>query len=564
GGAEEELFFVGYDANWPVGGMVGSGSVPDSYLFESGSTVTVSGNTGGLAIADWTFVGWSTMADGSSGVLVGGRTFTITEDTLLYAQWIRSVVVEPIIYTVTYDGNGFTGGDVPVDGRSPYVSGSVVLVKDQGSLVREGYVFLGWATDADAEGPIFTGGSTFNLFKDTVLYAVWAEIGQQFTVTYDPGTHGVFDKKVIDNLSYGDPTPEAPEVIGDEGWEFDGWYPTWSETVVGTVTYTAQWRQTEFTVTFKDWNGNVLDVQQVPYGGAAKAPSNPVRDGYTFTGWSQDFSNVTSDLDVVAQYTQNSDSGGSGGSSSKPSPSVPPKSPTPPSVTPPPGTEEPEVPPKGDEELPIWALVNLVLSVVGLILALLVVICVLLQKKQKQKQKNNSNEINGAKNQYATKRGNKQNNTGTYVENDVVVEAEKKRKQRRTLWVLLSVIMGIAGIVVFILTEDMTRPMALVDKWTIVNVIIFIVEIIAIALIFKHKDEKVAYTVRYCLQGTETSVFSDKTSGSGAVGFCVSESAIDIAGYVVVGKGVASLTLDEDVSVNVITFYYVPNAETVT
>ena len=60
-----------------------------------------------------------------------------------------------------------------------------------------------------------------------------------------------------------------------------------------------------YTVTFKDWNGTVLKTQQVQYGGAATAPANPTRTGYTFTGWDQAFTNVTANLVVTAQYVQN-------------------------------------------------------------------------------------------------------------------------------------------------------------------------------------------------------------------------------------------------------------------
>lgn len=57
-----------------------------------------------------------------------------------------------------------------------------------------------------------------------------------------------------------------------------------------------------YTVTFADWNGAVLKTQTVTKGSAASAPSNPTRSGYTFTGWSTSFSNVTSDITVTAQY----------------------------------------------------------------------------------------------------------------------------------------------------------------------------------------------------------------------------------------------------------------------
>ena len=59
---------------------------------------------------------------------------------------------------------------------------------------------------------------------------------------------------------------------------------------------------TYYTVTFKDWDGTVLKTEMVEEGHAATAPANPTRPGYTFTGWDVDFSNVTSDLVVTAQY----------------------------------------------------------------------------------------------------------------------------------------------------------------------------------------------------------------------------------------------------------------------
>ena len=61
-----------------------------------------------------------------------------------------------------------------------------------------------------------------------------------------------------------------------------------------------------FTVTFKDWDGSVLNEQQVSYGQAASAPSDPERTGYTFTGWDVDFTDITCDLVVTAQYSINS------------------------------------------------------------------------------------------------------------------------------------------------------------------------------------------------------------------------------------------------------------------
>jgi uncharacterized repeat protein (TIGR02543 family)/fimbrial isopeptide formation D2 family protein len=83
----EPLRLIKYDANWP-NDEVGMGSTPRSYLYADNSDVTILGNTGGLAVDNWLFIGWSTTRDGSSGMFVEGDVFTVTKDTTLYAQWI--------------------------------------------------------------------------------------------------------------------------------------------------------------------------------------------------------------------------------------------------------------------------------------------------------------------------------------------------------------------------------------------------------------------------------------------------------------------------------------------
>ncbi|MBQ7322312.1 MAG: InlB B-repeat-containing protein [Clostridia bacterium] len=57
-----------------------------------------------------------------------------------------------------------------------------------------------------------------------------------------------------------------------------------------------------FTVTFVDYDGTFLKEESVESGGSATAPAGLERENYIFIGWDKDFSNVTENMTVTAQY----------------------------------------------------------------------------------------------------------------------------------------------------------------------------------------------------------------------------------------------------------------------
>lgn len=80
-----------------------------------------------------------------------------------------------IIVTVSYDGNGATGGATPAS--KEYESGSLATVAgNTGGLSRLGYVFSGWNSKADGSGTTYSAGSTFKTGPSNVtLYAAWVQ-----------------------------------------------------------------------------------------------------------------------------------------------------------------------------------------------------------------------------------------------------------------------------------------------------------------------------------------------------------------------------------------------------
>ena len=74
------------------------------------------------------------------------------------------------VYLVTYDGNGATGGETPVD-RTSYATGEAATVLGQGTLERSGFTFGGWALAPGSTEPV---GDTVQVGDaDVVLYAIW-------------------------------------------------------------------------------------------------------------------------------------------------------------------------------------------------------------------------------------------------------------------------------------------------------------------------------------------------------------------------------------------------------
>lgn len=144
--------------------LVGSTGLSGSYSLQADSGGTLWNLEPNSVISTFTVSGSTISTPVEAGHFAG---FTTTALVLDAPQPAR---------TVTYDGNGSTGGSAPVDVDSPYASGSTVTALVPGTLTRTGYQFAAWYTTPAWDYPstkVYKAGDTFAIAGDTTLYAHW-------------------------------------------------------------------------------------------------------------------------------------------------------------------------------------------------------------------------------------------------------------------------------------------------------------------------------------------------------------------------------------------------------
>lgn len=125
--------------------------------------------------------------------------------------------------------------------------------------------------------------------------------GKYYTVTF-VGRDGstLKTEQVKEGESATAPTT-LPEV---DDYVFSNWDKSF-DAVNGDLRITAVYRKLkDFTVIFLDKEGVILKIATVREGSEANAPTPPTVEGYEFTNWDVDFSNITSNLNVTAVYKE--------------------------------------------------------------------------------------------------------------------------------------------------------------------------------------------------------------------------------------------------------------------
>lgn len=172
---------------------------------------------------------------------------------------------------------------------------------------KTGYHFVRW--NDNNTNPVrqveVTGNATYRAY-----FAI-----NQYTITFRNWNDTVL---LTGTYNHGDAvTPPVATKTADVQYTytFDHWSPNVEYTATANADYTAVFISTlnKYTITFKNWDGSILEAKAWDYGTLPSYEGTPTRPAdaeytYTFSGWDKSINVVTGDEIYVAQYNGSSNS----------------------------------------------------------------------------------------------------------------------------------------------------------------------------------------------------------------------------------------------------------------
>ena len=225
---------------------------------------------------------------------------TVTKTATLGAGVARDA--EPATATVTFDKNG---GE-----RVSPASKKVTVGEAYGALPTprwSGHTFEGWFTAASG-GKQVTAETTVTAKEAHTLYAHWKR--SQYLITFKNEDGTILKTVYCAPGAIPKYNGRMPYKASEDGKEyvFAGWSPS-IKPATGNTTYTATFTEETYTVTWKNYDGTVLETDSDVARGASpvyngKTPTKTA-DGkeYDFIGWSPALSEVTEDVTYTAQFS---------------------------------------------------------------------------------------------------------------------------------------------------------------------------------------------------------------------------------------------------------------------
>jgi hypothetical protein len=138
----------------------------------------------------------------------------------------------------------------------------------------------------------------FALSTTTVTLAIF---GVFTTPTYSISFEDFDGSEIETILVEEDEKINFPDHPTREGYTFIGWSSN-SSIASEDLVIKAEYQLNQYSVIFEDFDGTRINVFTVNHGAELPLPSNPSREGYLFTGWSNTTDIVNRNLTLTAQY----------------------------------------------------------------------------------------------------------------------------------------------------------------------------------------------------------------------------------------------------------------------
>ena len=140
-------------------------------------------------------------------------------------------------YTITYNGNGYTGGSMP---GTQYKAYGVNVTLSSSKPTRTGYDFLGWSTSSTATSASYASGGTYSTNANLSLYAVWKPI--TYTIAYNRNESAYSNRSSLDTVggstASSTHTYNTSKALTSNGFTMTNWsFQGWATSSTGSVAY---------------------------------------------------------------------------------------------------------------------------------------------------------------------------------------------------------------------------------------------------------------------------------------------------------------------------------------
>lgn len=178
------------------------------------------------------------------------------------------------------------------------------LISDLGMVNNEDFIKSSNTFTVNTNGTYYFGWQCYSNADMSYLHIDSISIKEVVVVPIHTVTFNDWDTSLIatQTIESGNDAIAPTDPIRN-GYSFIGWDTDFTN-ITNDLTITATYSINNYTVTFADWDNTQLKLDTVEHGSVAIAPSDPIRDDYTFTGWDKTFDNIIADLIVTAQYTE--------------------------------------------------------------------------------------------------------------------------------------------------------------------------------------------------------------------------------------------------------------------